>query len=73
MVPTIEEHARRMEKQRDRWRSVAEQAEKALRFYADVSKYPVPKTGGLGELYFDCGETAKEALSAFDSLRKEGK
>ena len=34
----------------------------ALRFYADTSKYPVPKTGGLGELYFDCGEIAKSAL-----------
>lgn len=34
----------------------------ALEFYADVSKYPVPKTGGLGELFFDCGDTAKVAL-----------
>ena len=38
-------------------------ARTALKFYADVSKYPAPKTGGFGELYFDCGEKAKEALA----------
>lgn len=34
----------------------------ALEFYADVSKYPAPLTGGLGELYFDCGTIARAAL-----------
>lgn len=35
----------------------------ALEFYADVSKYPSPKTGGMGDLYFDCGQIARAALS----------
>lgn len=35
---------------------------KALEFYADVSKYPAPLTGGLGDLYFDCGTIARAAL-----------
>ena len=34
----------------------------ALQFYADLSKYPAPFTGGLGELYFDCGAIARAAL-----------
>ena len=34
----------------------------ALQFYADLSKYPAPFTGGLGELYFDCGTIARAAL-----------
>ena len=34
----------------------------ALEFYADVSKYPSPLTGGLGDLYFDCGEIARTTL-----------
>lgn len=44
----------------------------ALEFYADVSKYPVPKTGGLGELYFDCGDTAKAALRQAEQGGGEG-
>ena len=36
--------------------------EKALRFYADVSKYPAPLTGGMGDLWSDCGERARAAL-----------
>lgn len=36
---------------------------KALKFYADTSKYPTPLTGGLGALYFDCGSVAQQALS----------
>lgn len=35
---------------------------KALEFYADVSKYPAPLTGGMGELWSDCGEIARDAL-----------
>jgi len=34
----------------------------ALSFYADSAKYPVPYTGGMGSLYFDCGGVAKRAL-----------
>lgn len=45
-------------------------AGEALKFYADTSKYPVPKTGGLGELYFDCGEVAKKALSELQRIAK---
>ncbi|MFG1462328.1 hypothetical protein V5F77_05455 [Xanthobacter sp. DSM 24535] len=36
--------------------------EAALRFYADVSKYPAPFTGGMGALWTDCGEVARTAL-----------
>lgn len=35
----------------------------ALDFYADTSKYPAPFTGGFGELYYDCGQIARAALS----------
>lgn len=35
---------------------------KALEFYADVSKYPAPLTGGMGALWADCGDVAREAL-----------
>lgn len=38
-------------------------ARNALEFYANVSLYPSPLTGGLGELYFDCGSIAKNALT----------
>ena len=38
----------------------------ALVFYADVSKYPSPLTGGMGDLYFDCGQRAKAALAAIN-------
>ena len=37
--------------------------EEALQFYADVSKYPAPLTGGAGDLYFDCGQVARAALA----------
>ena len=36
---------------------------KALEFYADVHKYPAPLTSGMGDLWSDCGETAKKALA----------
>lgn len=35
---------------------------KALEFYADVSKYPAPLTGGMGDLWADCGQIARAAL-----------
>jgi hypothetical protein len=34
----------------------------ALDFYADVSKYPAPFTGGMGALWEDCGKIARAAL-----------
>lgn len=36
---------------------------KALEFYADISKYPAPFTGGMGDLWSDCGQIARAALS----------
>jgi septal ring factor EnvC (AmiA/AmiB activator) len=36
---------------------------KALEFYADVSKYPAPLTGGMGDLWADCGRIARSALA----------
>lgn len=44
----------------------------ALEFYADVSKYPAPFTGGMGALWKDCGERARAAIKAagFDIARK---
>lgn len=39
-----------------------ERLREALRFYADVHKYPSPLTGGMGDLWSDCGEVAKKAL-----------
>lgn len=35
--------------------------DEALAFYADVSKYPAPLTGGMGALWHDCGEIARRA------------
>jgi hypothetical protein len=35
---------------------------KALQFYADISKYPAPYTGGNGALFFDCGQVAADAI-----------
>ncbi len=40
----------------------------ALEFYGDISKYPAPLTGGMGELWSDCGERAREALVAVVSM-----
>lgn len=36
----------------------------ALQFYGDAGKYHAPFTGGLGDLYFDSGEKARDALCA---------
>lgn len=41
----------------------AERAEAALRFYADIAKYPAPLTGGMGALWQDCGQIARAALA----------
>lgn len=38
--------------------------EEALQFYADTGKYPAPLTGGCGDLYFDCGQVARAALTS---------
>lgn len=40
------------------------QLERALEFYADISKYPAPFTGGMGALWADCGEVARTALGS---------
>jgi len=37
--------------------------EEALAFYGDVSKYPAPFTGGMGDLWSDCGQIARAALA----------
>lgn len=42
---------------------------KALEFYADVSKYPAPLTGGMGDLRADCGQIARTALEAAGGRR----
>ena len=42
---------------------------KALEFYADVSKYPAPLTGGMGDLWADCGRIARAALEAAGGRR----
>jgi len=34
----------------------------ALEFYSNPGDYKAPYTAGLGKLYFDCGDTALEAL-----------
>lgn len=42
---------------------------KVLEFYADVSKYPAPLTGGMGDLWADCGRIARAALEAAGGRR----
>lgn len=41
-----------------------EELEAAVEFYADVSDYKAPFTGGCGKLWMDCGSIARAALSA---------
>jgi len=36
--------------------------EKGLSFYADPGDYKAPFTGGMGKLYFDCGQAARALL-----------
>jgi hypothetical protein len=43
---------------------------KALKFYADSGDYVAPFTGGLGKLYFDCGEEAKKAIALLEQRRR---
>lgn len=40
----------------------------ALEFYGHVPDCKAPYTGGMGKLYFDCGEKAKEATTLLDSI-----
>lgn len=40
-----------------------ERLREALKFYADVHKYPSPLTGGMGDLWSDCGRIARAALN----------
>lgn len=53
----------RLTVERDASRAECEGLRAALEFYADTSKYLAPFTGGFGELYFDCGQIARAALS----------
>lgn len=39
-----------------------ERLQAALRFYADISDYRAPLTGGLGKLFLDRGQVARAAL-----------
>jgi len=41
---------------------VIESLSQALAFYADISKYPEPFTGGMGALWEDCGSVSNAAL-----------
>jgi hypothetical protein len=41
----------------------AEELKVALAFYSNPGDYVAPYTGGLGKLYFDCGEVARKALA----------
>jgi hypothetical protein len=59
-----------LEIDRNRWRSVAEQAEKALREFVETCDTAPPVD--LIRMIGNACNGAKSALSAFDSLRKEG-
>jgi hypothetical protein len=41
----------------------AQTARDALEFYGDVRKYLEPLTGGMGDLWYDCGLIARAALA----------
>ncbi len=47
-----------------------EKMQEALVFYSDVRKYPAPLTGGMGELWEDCGQKARAALNVEESNDK---
>lgn len=51
-----------MKNEVERLKSKIDEMRKALEFYADVHKYPAPLTGGMGELWSDCGKIARKAL-----------
>lgn len=48
-----------------------DKVKEALEFYAKTSKYVAPLTGGMGELWSDCGQKAKEALKALEEAEIE--
>ncbi len=53
--------------------TVLKQAAEALEYYANPSDYKAPNTGGMGKLFFDCGNEAKSALSAItEELKRLG-
>ena len=43
-------------------RALLVRAGEALDYYGDVSKYPAPLTGGMGDLWSDCGTVARSVL-----------
>lgn len=43
----------------------------ALEFYGHIPDYKAPYTGGMGKLYFDCGEKAKETVALLNSILAE--
>lgn len=47
------------------------QIREALEFYAKPGDYISPLTGGLGKLYFDCGNEAKKALTHLDAIENQ--
>lgn len=51
------------EAERDRLAGENARLREALEFYADISKYPAPFTGGMGALWSDCGQIASSALA----------
>lgn len=53
-----------LEAERDALRAEVDRKDAALAFYADISRYPAPLTGGMGDLWLDCGRTARAALSS---------
>lgn len=62
-------HKRALELQSAEAEAEAAALRKALEFYADVSKYPAPLTGGMGDLWADCGQIARAALDAAGGRR----
>ena len=61
-VPSM--HALRAARELRRLDRVNAEQRKALQFYANISDYKAPFTGGAGKLWLDCGETARAALSS---------
>lgn len=66
-----------MERDRNRWRSVAEQAEKALRevmpdWFDEKLDPDEPDGNAAMEISYGNVRDISKALAAFDSLRKEG-
>lgn len=55
----------------DRLKRQVEVLRDGLEYYKSPSDYVTPLTGGLGKLYFDCGNVAGGALAAADKIEKE--